>query len=48
MYLGCIFMIIGSVFEPIQNKLSSTLITIKLIEHSENDLINQLTDLTHF
>ena len=42
MYLGCIFIIIGSVFEPIQNTLSGTLTTIKLKEHSETDQINQL------
>ena len=42
MYLGCIFIIIGSVSEPIQNTLSGTLTTIKLKEHSETDLINQL------
>ena len=42
MYLGCIFIIIGSVFEPIQNTLSGTLTTVKLKEHSETDLINQL------
>ena len=47
MYLGCIF-ITGSVFEPIQNKLSGTLTTIKLKEHSETDLINQLGRFNKF
>ena len=42
MYLGCIFIITGSVFEPIQNNLSGALTTIKLTEHSETDLINKL------
>ena len=39
MYLD---IIIGSVSEPIQNKLSGTLTTVKLKEHSETDLINQM------
>ena len=42
MYLGCIFIIIGSVFEPIQNNLSDALTTIKLKERSETYLINKL------
>ena len=42
MSLGCTFTMIGSVFEPIQINLPGTLTTIKLKEHSETGLINQL------